>query len=159
LTVPKWYTNDHFGISGNSVSVSLDPGTSFWAGASDDQGRRDEALKSLETRIAELRSDAAAELANWSVASEETLRNFLQTFRPTERPAIFLSDAGLLSAVWDGPNGEHVGLTFKDEATIFYVMIGPRIIGRARAHAEGSGEPEVVVRQLYAMQVRELVAA
>jgi hypothetical protein len=157
--MPRWLADDHLGVGGTAVTVSLDPGASFWSGALDDQGRRDAALRSVETRIAELRSEAASELAEWSVASEEALRSFLQAFRPTERPAIFLSDAGLLSAVWDGPNGEHVGLKFKDETTIFYVLIGARIVGRTRAHAEGSAGPDGVIRQLYAMGVRELVSA
>ena len=87
------------------------------------------------------------------------MRSFLRAFRPTERPAIFLSDAGLLSAVWDGPNDEHVGLEFKDESTIFYVLIGARTAGRAREHSEGSSRMDGVVGHLCAMGLLELISA
>ena len=101
-----------------------DPSYGYWSGVVTDEIRRVLAAKDVEVRLAELREVASDEGVAWSDASEEAFRSFLKKYRPTSRPAIFVSDAGALRATWEG-SGAEIHLSFLEGEKIGFVLLRP----------------------------------
>ena len=101
---------------------SADPLRQYFADAAEDEAKRRAPQHEIDTRLADLKSEASDEGIQISEASERGLRRFLRHYRPRRRPAIALLDNGKLRIQWRRGNGEQVSLQFRGYDEIQFVF-------------------------------------
>ena len=93
---------------------------------------RDEDYKDFQTmlslryiylhRIEELHDLTIGEDFSVSQKSERYFWDFFQTLRPLRETELAIISDGTLSAIWDGKNGDYVGIEFLDSGKLLYTI-------------------------------------
>lgn len=126
----------HFRTANLATGYRLHPVTTFVEMNVEDlpfhQERRVE-LAEISRRIGELREEAADESMPWNAASERELIAFCASVGG-ERPAIYLLENGNLRAVWRDRSGAQIGLQFRGDGQVHYVIFAPRGVGPVARH-------------------------
>jgi len=91
----------------------------------------------VETRLKELRAIAEDEGLEISVASGSELHAFLYSSGLRRRPYIALLDNGNLRAVWKNARHEQIGLQFRGDKLIQYVLLAFKLADQPMAKAVG----------------------
>ena len=73
-------------------------------------------------RIAELRDLTMGEDFSVSPKSERYFWDFFQKLRPLREAELAIISDGTLSAIWDGNNGDYVGVEFLDSGQLLYTI-------------------------------------
>lgn len=73
-------------------------------------------------RIAELRDLTIGEDFSLSQKSERYFWDFFQTLRPVREAELAIISDGTLSAIWDGNNGDYVGVEFLNDGKLLYTI-------------------------------------
>ena len=73
-------------------------------------------------RIAELRDLTIGEEFSLSQKSERYFWDFFQTLRPVREAELAIISDGTLSAIWDGNNGDYVGVEFLNDGKLLYTI-------------------------------------
>ena len=73
-------------------------------------------------RIAELRDLTMGEDFSLSQKSERYFWDFFQTLRPVREAELAIISDGTLSAIWDGNNGDYVGVEFLNDGKLLYTI-------------------------------------
>jgi hypothetical protein len=75
----------------------------------------------VEERIQELEALGREDNVEIKSSSQDDLLSFIRE-HDARRPALSLTDRGLLRAVWKNRYSEHPGLTFRGDGTVNYVL-------------------------------------
>jgi hypothetical protein len=84
---------------------------------------RDAVKQSILTRLKDLHASAADEDMTINPDSEWDFRRYiLEQMRPIRRPAVTLLENGNLRAFWSDASGQQVGLQFRGDGWVQYVL-------------------------------------
>jgi hypothetical protein len=105
-------------------------------------------LAATKVRIDDLKSEAQAEGYAVSAASEKDLFTFLDTKVFTRRPLVTLLDNGNLRVLWRNAEGEQIGLQFRGNKQVQYVLFARRQTGNFIARSSGRDTLANIGRQI-----------
>lgn len=94
-------------------------------------------LEGAKDRIRLLKRDAADDERPFSEESADALLRFVEWFRTTVKPLVFLMDNGNLRAAWKGKDGSQVALEFAKADRVQYVIFSKLGADGARHRSVG----------------------
>lgn len=117
------------------------------------------AAHAAKARVQELKTDARTEGHPVSAASEEDLLAFLDDHVFTHRPFITLLDNGNLRALWKNDADEQIGIQFRGEKQVQYVLFARREGQDYMARVSGRDNVANIGRQIDALTLGRLMTA
>jgi hypothetical protein len=113
----------------------------------------------IDKRLAALAVAAEEEEITPSKASQKDLLRFLTTHREARRPAIYLLETGNYRAVWKSSEGEQIGLQFRGNEEIQYVIFAKREYPTMFSRSSGRDSFRGIEKQIDANGIRWLMTA
>ena len=111
-------------------------------------------------RIEYLRNEAEQEGFSLNPASERNFLSFVNSVCHTRRACLFLLDNGNLRAVWKDENDAQVGLQFRDDGMVQYVIFARSNPEDEKTPAYGSVSIDMAITgQIEGFDLRPLVGA
>jgi hypothetical protein len=103
-------------------ATSGDPRRNYFDAATQLEDERNHTVVEINKDLAQLKADAAEDGVMAKEASELTFLSFVRRYRPLRKPALALLDNGNIRAMWKNAGGEQVGLQFREEDSIQFVL-------------------------------------
>ena len=120
---------------------------------------RDDRRQYLD-RIKYLRYEAEQDGFSLNPASERNFWRFVESVGQTRKAYLFLLDNGNLRAVWKDENDDQVGLQFRDDGMVHYVIFARSKPEEEITHAYGRVSIDTAItRQIEGFDLRPLVCA
>jgi hypothetical protein len=104
----------------------------------------------LKGRIDALKAEAAAVGLAASPESECDLLDFVTKYRIENRPYVSLLDNGNFRALWTNPEGEQIGLQFRGDDQVQFVLFAKRLPRERMARSAGRDTVAGIDRQIAA---------
>lgn len=119
---------------------------------------KDAVKQSILSRLKELHAAAADEEMTINPDSERDFRVYvLEHMRPGRRPAVSLLENGNLRAVWKGSSGQQVGMQFRGDGWIQYVLFALTLPEQMLATSVGRKTFSGVVESIRQMKLDTLI--
>ena len=110
-------------------------------------------------RIEVLREEAATDGIAINGASERDFWAFVGWGKRVKGAQVVLMDNGNLRAVWEGRGGSHVGLQFRGDETVVYVIFSRRAGASGMSRVAGVDTLEGVKAQVRAFDLESVLGA
>lgn len=118
---------------------------------------REKVRNSIKHRISTLKRLGLDEGITASEKSGKFLFDFFSKRMIENEPLIFLLENGNFRALWEGENGEQIGLQFLPDRNIQYVIFAQRPDRKDLARSFGSDTPEGIDRHVEINRLRSLL--
>jgi hypothetical protein len=143
-------------VTDSCLALFTNPITAL--GTEQGRGQRDTRL-AVQQRLGDLKIEAMREQLRVSDKSEQDLLRFLRNHPDIRRPYLYLLDNGNFRVVWKNTGGEQIGLQFRGDGEIQFVIFAKRPDAKNRATTYGRDSFLGIERQIDAHDLRKLLRA